>query len=166
MQWTAFPLHPETPPDGQSLEDLFAGRPINIPEMLTHLRNTAHQLGLPFGDRRMTYNSRRAQELGKWAENCGRGDAFHNAVFKAYFANGLNIAVDTVLMDIAQSVDLDPLEARTVIEQGQYRNAVDRDWQRSRHMGISAVPTFVINRQRLVGAQSYQDLTRFIQPEV
>ena len=166
MHWTAFPLHPETPPDGQSLEDLFAGRPINIPEMLAHLRNTAHQLGLPFGDRRMTYNSRRAQELGKWAENCGRGDAFHNAVFKAYFANGLNIAVDTVLMDIAQSVDLDPLEARTVIEQGQYRDAVDRDWQRSRHMGISAVPTFVINRQRLVGAQTYQDLTRFIQSEV
>ena len=166
MHWTAFPLHPETPPDGQSLEDLFAGRPINIPEMLTHLRHTARQLGLPFGDRRMTYNSRRAQELGKWAENCGRGDAFHNAVFKAYFANGLNIATDTVLMDIAQSVDLDPLEARTVIEQGQYRDAVDRDWQRSRHMGISAVPTFVINRQRLVGAQTYQDLTRFIQPEV
>jgi predicted DsbA family dithiol-disulfide isomerase len=134
--------------------------------MLAHLRNTAHQLGLPFGERRMTYNSRRAQELGKWAENCGRGDAFHNAVFKAYFANGLNIATDTVLMDIARSVDLDPLEARTVIEQGQYRDAVDRDWQRSRHIGISAVPTFVINRQRLIGAQTYQDLTRFIQFEV
>ena len=131
--------------------------------MLTHLRNTAHQLGLPFGDRRMTYNSRRAQELGKWAENRGRGDAFHKAVFEAYFANGLNIAVDTVLMDIAQSVNLDPLEARTVIELGQYRDAVDRDWQRSRHMGISAVPTFAINQRQLVGARTYQDLTRFIQ---
>jgi predicted DsbA family dithiol-disulfide isomerase len=166
VHWTAFPLHPETPPDGQSLEDLFAGRPINIPEMLAHLRNTAHQLGLPFGDRHMTYNSRRAQELGKWAENGGRGDAFHNAVFKAYFANGLNIATDTVLMDIAQSVGLDSQEARTVIEQGQYRDAVDRDWQRSRNMGITAVPTFVMNQQRLVGAQTYQDLTRFIQSEI
>ena len=166
MHWTAFPLHPETPPDGQSLEDLFAGRPINIPEMLAHLRNTAHQLGLPFGDRHMTYNSRRAQELGKWAENGGRGDAFHNAVFKAYFANGLNIATDTVLMDIAQSVGLDSQEARTVIEQGQYRDAVDRDWQRSRNMGITAVPTFVMNQQRLVGAQTHQDLTRFIQSEI
>lgn len=166
MRWTAFPLHPETPPDGRSLEDLFAGRPINIPEMLTHLRHTARQLGLPFGDRRMTYNSRRAQELGKWAENCGRGDAFHNAVFRAYFATGLNIATDTVLMDIAQSVDLDPQEARTIIEKGQYREAVDRDWQRSRNMGITAVPTFVMNQQRLVGAQTYQDLTRFIQSEI
>jgi predicted DsbA family dithiol-disulfide isomerase len=163
VHWRAFPLHPETPPDGQSLEDLFAGRPINIPEMLAHLRKTADQLGLPFGDRQMTFNSRRAQELGKWAENCGRGDAFHNAVFRAYFANGLNIAADTVLMDIAQSVDLDPQEARIIIEGGQYREAVDRDWQRSRNMGITAVPTFVMNQQRLVGAQTYQDLTRFIQ---
>jgi len=166
VRWTAFPLHPETPEDGQSLEDLFAGRPINIPEMLTHLRNTAQQLGLPFGDRRMTFNSRRAQELGKWAENGGRGDAFHNAVFKAYFAHGLNIAADTVLMDLARSVDLDPQEARTVLEQGQYRDVVDRDWQRSRLMGITAVPTFVMNRQRLVGAQTYQDLARFIQSEI
>jgi predicted DsbA family dithiol-disulfide isomerase len=166
VHWTAFPLHPETPPDGQSLEDLFAGRPINIPEMLVHLRKTARQLGLPFGDRQMTFNSRRAQELGKWAENGGRGDTFHKAVFTAYFAHGLNIATDTVLMDIAQSVDLDPQEARTVIEQEQYREAVDRDWQRSRLMGITAVPTFVMNQQRLVGAQTYQDLTRFIQSEI
>ena len=134
--------------------------------MLTHLRHTALQLGLPFGDRQMTFNSRRAQELGKWAENCGRGNAFHNAVFKAYFAHGLNIAADKVLMDIAQSVDLDPQEARTVIEQGQYKDAVDRDWLRSRNMGITAVPTFVMNRQRLVGAQTYQDLTCFIQSEI
>jgi predicted DsbA family dithiol-disulfide isomerase len=69
-------------------------------------------------------------------------------------------------MGIAQSVDLDPQEARTVIEQGQYKDAVDRDWQRSRNMGITAVPTFVMNRQRLVGAQTYQDLTRFIQSEI
>ena len=70
------------------------------------------------------------------------------------------------LLGESAPADLDPLEARTVIEQGQYRDAVDRDWQRSRHMGISAVPTFVINRQRMVGAQAYQDLTRFIQSEV
>ena len=163
MRWTAFPLHPETPPDGRTLEDLFAGRPINIPEMLAHLRNTALHLGLPFGERQMTFNSRRAQEMGKWAEHCGRGDAFHKAVFTAYFADGLNLATIAVLMDIAQSVDLDPQDARTVIEQGQYKEAVDRDWQRSRSMGITAVPTFVMNQRKLVGAQTYQDLTRFIQ---
>jgi len=164
--WTAFPLHPETPEDGRSLKDLFAGRPINIQEMLAHLRKTADHLGLPFGDRQMTFNSRRAQELGKWAEDCGNGDAFHKATFKAYFADGLNLAHMPVLMDIAQSVDLDPNEAQTVLETQRYTAAVDRDWQRSRTLGITAVPTFVMNDHHLVGAQSYQDLTRFVQTNI
>ena len=163
MHWTAFPLHPETPEEGQSLEDLFAGRPVNIPEMLTHLRKTADQLGLPFGDRRMTYNSRRAQEVGKWAEACDKGDAFHMAAFKAYFGEGLNLAHIPVLRDIARCVDLDPDQVPTILEDQRYKAAVDRDWQRSRTMGITAVPTFVMTGRHLVGAQTYQELTRFVQ---
>ena len=49
------------------MENLFAGRPVDIPGMLTRLRQVARELDLPFGDRTMTYNSRLAQELGKWA---------------------------------------------------------------------------------------------------
>ncbi len=61
INWTAFPLHPETPQEGRTLEELFAGRPINIEEMVAHLRNVAAELGLPFGNRDKTYNSRLAQ---------------------------------------------------------------------------------------------------------
>ena len=63
----------------------------------------------------MTYNSRRAQELGKWAETKGCGDAFHNAVFRAYFADGRNIADENILGDIAHTVGLNANEARVVI---------------------------------------------------
>ena len=91
IRWTAFPLHPETPPEGRTLEDLFAGRPFNIDGMLAHMKNVAEGLGLPFGNREKTYNSRMAQELGKWAESLGRGDEFHHAIFRAYFAEGRNI---------------------------------------------------------------------------
>ncbi|MCP4688650.1 MAG: hypothetical protein GY859_11410, partial [Desulfobacterales bacterium] len=67
VQWTAFPLHPETPMEGVRLEDLFAGQPVDIPAMISRLRETAADLGLPFGSRGKSYNSRLAQELGKWA---------------------------------------------------------------------------------------------------
>ena len=133
--------------------------------MLAHLRQTADRLNLPFGDRRMTFNSRRAQELGKWAEQSGRGDAFHQAVLETYFADGRNIAQRTVLEEIARAVGLDPDEARRVLTEGRFKNAVDRDWQRSRSKGVTAVPTFVINDRRLVGARSYSDLTRFVFPD-
>ena len=130
--------------------------------MLAHLKKTADQLGLPFGKRHMTFNSRRAQELGKWAEQRGLEDAFHRAVFEAYFSEGRNIAQLTVLLEIVNAIGGDPGEARTALEDGRFSAAVDQDWQRSRTMGITAVPTFVTNGRRLVGAQSYQDLARFI----
>ncbi len=121
--------------------------------MLARLRHVADELGLPFGDRKMTFNSRLAQELGKWAEDQGRGEAFHQAAFLAYFQHGENIARHAVLLKICAAAGLDPAAARTVLDRRAYREAVDRDWQRSRQLGITAVPTFVIDNQRLVGAQ-------------
>lgn len=162
VQWLAFPLHPETPPEGRSLKDLFAGRNIDIPQMLSHLEQVAHRLALPFGARRMTYNSRRAQELGKWAEQMGKGDAFHDAVFRAYFAQGYNIFDMDTLADIVDSIGLDRKAIRDVIDSGAFKAAVDRDWARAYQSGITAVPTFIIGGQTLVGAQPYDVLEKIV----
>jgi predicted DsbA family dithiol-disulfide isomerase len=156
------PLHPETPEAGQTLEALFSGRPVDIPGMLARLKRVARELDLPFGDRKMTFNSRLAQELGKWAEDLGHGDAFHNAVFRAYFQRGENIARKPALLQICSSVGLDPLAAEEVLDQRSYRKAVDEDWRRSQQMGITAVPTFVLDDQRLVGSQSYAALEAMV----
>jgi len=158
----AFPLHPETPEEGRTLEELFAGRPFNIPEMLAHLKTVADSEGLPFGKRAKTYNSRLTQELAKWAEEQGKGDVFHQAAFRAYFADGKNIAKMENLLDIAASVSLDPNEARRIIEEKTYREAVDTDWQNAHRLGIRAAPTFLLGNRRLVGAQSYQALKQFV----
>ncbi len=162
VQWIAFPLHPETPEQGQTLEQLFAGRGVDIPQMLAHLKHTADDLGLPFGTRTMTFNSRKAQELGKWAEAQGRGDAFHLAAFRAYFADGLNIAQLEVLVDLASNVGLEGAAVSTILDEGRYAQAVDTDWELSRRVGITAVPTFIYNGQALVGAQSYESLEHLV----
>ena len=123
------------------------------------MKKVAHAEGLPFGDRRKTYNSRLAQELGKWAEDQGRGDAFHQAAFQAYFADGKNIARAEILLDIVASVELDPVAARRVISQRTYGEAVDADWRRARQLGITAVPTFLCGERRLVGGTALSGLT-------
>ena len=89
MQWRAFPLHPDTPQEGLSLEKLFANYPVDVNQIMRRLKTRAAELGLPLGERKKTYNSRLAQELGIWAESKDRGDAFHMAVFKAYFVADL-----------------------------------------------------------------------------
>jgi predicted DsbA family dithiol-disulfide isomerase len=163
IQWIAFPLHPETPPQGRSLEELFSGRYVDIPQMLARLKQTAEHVGLPFGDRKMTYNSRLAQELGKWAEKKGSGDAFHDAVFRAYFADGRNIAEEKTLVDVVQAVGLDANEARKALAERTFKAAVDSDWFRAYESKVTAVPTFLINGQSLVGAQPYNVLANFMQ---
>jgi len=163
VTWTAFPLHPETPDEGQTLEDLFAGQSMDIPRMIAYLRKTASGLGLPFGDRDFTYNSRKAQELGKWAEALGQGDRFHHAAFSAYFSDGKNIADLYVLADIADSAGLPGNEVANIIESGRFSLAVDKDWQRSKDLGIRVVPTFRRQGRKLEGAKSYEALLRFVQ---
>lgn len=97
-----------------------------------------------------------------WAASEGRGEAFHLATFKAYFALGLNIGSTNVLLEIARAVGLPETEAARVLTDRLYKEQVDRDWQESRIKGITAVPTFAMGQHRLVGAQSYQDLVEMV----
>jgi predicted DsbA family dithiol-disulfide isomerase len=145
-----------------TLDELFAGRPINVDQVLQHLNKVAAELGLPFGERKKTYNSRMAQELGKLAEQNGYGEGYHMAVFKAYFVDGLNIGLDSILLELGKSVGLSHVHIRDALENRSYKAAVDKDWNRSYQMGVTAVPTFVINGMSLVGAQPYEKLVQLV----
>jgi predicted DsbA family dithiol-disulfide isomerase len=161
-RWIAFPLHPETPEEGLTLEELFSGRSINIKKIMSHLKQVAEEVGLPLSEREKTYNSRLAQELAKWAEREGRGDPYHEAVFRAYFVGGRNIGKIDELVDVAKSIGLSEEEARSVLELRAYQEAVDSDWRRSRALGVTAVPTFVVDHQAVIGFQSYEVLEQFL----
>lgn len=158
VKFTQFPLHPETPQEGLTLQQLFAGRNIDIAASQARIKQLAVAEGLPYGDRTMTYNSRRAQELAKWAESQPGGDAIHDALFRAYFVDGVNIAVTDNLVEIVERHGLDGGQAREVLAAHLMREAVDADWQRSRELGVTGVPTFVVGDRGVVGAQSYEVL--------
>lgn len=118
--------------------------------------------GLPYGDRRRTFNSRLAQELGKYADERGLPQ-IHDALYRAYFVEGLNLAQPDVLLKVAAQVGIPLEEARRVLEQRTMRAAVDADWARSRSLGVTGVPTFVIDGQGVVGAQPYDVLRELVE---
>ena len=95
---------------------MFAGRPVDIKQVLANLNRTARDLGLPFGKRERTFNSRLAQELGKLAEKQGYGEQFHMAAFRAYFVDGLNIGLQSTLVDLGVSVGLSEGQVLEVLE--------------------------------------------------
>ena len=162
VQWVHFPLHPDTPPEGKSLQALFAGRGYDIPKMQAQMRERMAAEGLPYGNRTMTYNSRLAQELGSWADSQPGGEAIHDALFRAYFVDGKNIGDPEILVSVAESVGLDARQAREVIEKRTHKAAIDADWEKSRRYGVTGVPTFVIGSQGVVGAQPYEVLEELV----
>ena len=118
--------------------------------------------GLPYASRTHTYNSRRAQELASWADSQSGFEAIHTRLYRSYFADGQNIGDPDVLVEVAVSVGLPAREARNVIEQGLFKEAVDQDWQKARRYGVTGVPTFVSGRQGAVGAQPYDVLEKLL----
>jgi predicted DsbA family dithiol-disulfide isomerase len=162
VRWVHFPLHPETPAEGRSLADLFAGRNYHVPKMQAQMRARMAAEGLPYGERKMTFNSRLAQELGKWADTQPGGEAIHDALFRAYFVNGRNIGDPAVLLDIVKAIGLSSEEAGKVLSERTYKDAVDADWKKAADYGVTGVPTFVVGNQGVVGAQPYEALEQLV----
>ena len=120
--------------------------------------------GLPFNaERSMSYNSRLAQELAKWAETKGKAEEMTDSLFRAYFVDAKNIGKTEVLAKIAQENDLPADEATDVLLSRSFKDAVDDDWRRCAAFGVNAVPTFLAGRYLMVGAQPYEELERLIQ---
>lgn len=158
VEFTQFPLHPETPPEGLTLEQLFSGRSFDLEAAQARLSTMMAEEGLPYGERSHTYNSRLAQELAKWAELQPGGETIHDALFRAYFVDGTNLAQVDKLVEIAGSVGLAEVEAHEVLESRSLAASVDADWNRAAALGVTAVPTFVIDGRGVVVAQPYEVL--------
>lgn len=158
-----FPLHPETPQEGRSLEELFAGRNVDMEAMYTRMKGLMDEEGLPYGKRSHTYNSRLAQELGKWADTQPGGEAIHDALYRAYFVDAVNVGDVDALLTIAVDVGLDVYAAREVLQSRSFSDAVDADWDLSRRYRVTGVPTFVAAQKAVVGAQPYEVLENFLQ---
>ena len=162
VEWVHFPLHPDTPAEGRALADLFAGRNVDAQAMQAQMKARMAAEGLPYGERAMTYNSRLAQELGKWADTQPGGEAIHDALFRAYFVEARDISQPAVLLDIVRHVGLSADGAREVLEKRTFKDAVDADWKLSREYGVTGVPTFVAGRYGVVGAQPYEALEQLV----
>lgn len=144
------------------MEKLFLERGADPTEIQSRLEQAARAEGLPFGKREKTYNSRLAQELGKWAESKGKGEKFHDALFHTCLVEGLNISKVSVLVEVARSLGLPREEAAEVLETSAFKKSVDLDWTRSRMMRVTAIPTLVINEGFLIGAQPYERMAQFM----
>src|SRR6202521_2005812 len=144
------------------MAQVYAGRNVDPEANYLRMKGLMDAEGLPYGRGTHTYKSRPAQELGKWADTQPAGAAIHDALYKAYFVEARNIGDPDILVEIARSVGLPANEARAVLTERRFKDAVDADWAKSRQWGVTGVPTFVAARYGVGGAQPYEVLEQLL----
>jgi predicted DsbA family dithiol-disulfide isomerase len=83
---------------------------------------------------------------------------FHKVVFRKVYADGQDISKWDVLRSAAaEEVGLDADDMQTVVDGGKYTAQVAEQVRWAQQIGVSGVPTYVINdRYAIVGAQPYE----------
>ena len=164
MKYIHFPLHPDTPDEGRTLQEMFGSGPEDIQAKNDRMRGLMADEDLPYNDRSHTYNSRLAQELGIWAEETQpNAEAYHMAVYKAYFVDNRNVGDPEVLLDIVKASKLDLDAAKDILDNRTFKDKVDTDWNKSREYGVTGVPTFVAGGKGCVGAQPYEAIASMLE---
>ena len=159
IEWHPFQLNPDMPREGADrrsyLEAKFGGKDKAV-AAYARVTEVAAQAGLTFNFEAMerTPNTLDAHRLIHWAGIEGRQSAVVNALFRGYFTEGRDIGNPEVLSDIADSAGMDAaLVARLLASDADIGDIRARD-SHSREMGISAVPTFIVDHRHAVpGAQ-------------
>jgi predicted DsbA family dithiol-disulfide isomerase len=124
--------------------------------------------GLVYRTRSHWYNSVLAHQAALWADEHGDGEEFRRRVYRAYFADLLNIGSIDVLAELASDLGMPAHQLREALEQGRYRDEVDRQFQNARDAGITGVPAYIAGRYLMVGAQPvevYRELIETVQAD-
>ena len=155
VEWRPFYLRPDTPPEGMELPDYIKQARMNGSE--ERLRSMANSYGMEFRSTERIYNTRLAHEATEYAREHGKAIEFHKIVFRLVYAEGKDPSQWDVLRSAAQEAGLDDEAMQRDVEGGRYTESVNQQVQQAYQIGVSGVPTYVINdRYALVGAQPYE----------
>ena len=153
-EWRPFYLYWDTPPEGRELSEHIKQARAGGSEV--RLSRIAGSYGMPFASTQRIYNTRLAHEATEYARGHGKANEFHRVVFRKVYADGLDINRWDVLRESAREAGLDADEMQRQVEGGSYRAEVETQVKQAYQMGVSGVPTHVINdRYAIVGAQPY-----------
>lgn len=159
VQWLPFELNPGLPESGVEREAYLArkfGHRQRVHAMQAQLRELGSSLGLDFHFERAVRmpNTRLSHELLQFALAAGRQDEVGEALFKAYFEDGVDIGDRARLVEVGATAQLDAKDLEHALTSRRHLSEVEALERQAHEWGISGVPTFIFDRNYAVsGAQ-------------
>jgi protein-disulfide isomerase len=106
--------------------------------------------------------SRRAAEAASCAGAQDRFWEYHDLLYAQQHGENSGFLSADTLKRLASQLALDRGAFDACLDGGVYRAAVDADFQEVRRLGLNATPSFLVNGQRIVGAQSFSTFAAVI----
>jgi len=160
VTWKSFQLNPDmvTNPSiniHQYLADAKGWQLDYAKQLNQQVTEMAESVGLTYDfDRAVVANSFDAHRLIQLAKQYHLGDAAEEALFKAYFIEGKNIADHGTLIILGALIGLNADVVQHMLSTNKFADAVQGDILEAQELGIRGVPFFVINNKYAVsGAQ-------------
>ena len=125
-----------------------------------HLEQMAREEGLDMSRPPFRSNSHLAMVADLFARDAGRQEPYHSNMFKAYWQEHRNIGLREVVLEVAAESGLDTAELAKALDEGRYEAEMATVYDECGQYGINGVPTFIIGRYMVVGAQPYEMLER------
>jgi predicted DsbA family dithiol-disulfide isomerase len=168
LLWRPFLLNPDIPPGGVSRAE-FVARKFGGEDRARRLHNALTELGrsegisFRFDLMGRVPSSITAHRLVRYAVREGLGEMMVEALFHAYFADGVDIGDPERLALLARRVGLDGRAAFAFLRTAEEAEAVHTENLRAHRLGINGVPCFIIaGQQAIAGAQEPEVLERLL----
>src|SRR5258707_10079104 len=148
--WHPFQLNPEIPREGLNRK-MYRSKKFGSWErsqaMDAQVTAAGKSVGIEFRYDLQTHtpNTFDSHRLVWLAGASGAQDSVVEALFRAYFCEGVNFADQRKLIEVGVSAGMDAAELKRFLVGKDGASAVREEEQRARMLGISGVPLYVIN---------------------
>jgi predicted DsbA family dithiol-disulfide isomerase len=159
IHWRPFLLNPDMPRAGMSRAD-YVVRKFGAEDRSRRLFASIAEIGrseaimFRFDRIRRTPSSVDAHRLVRFAAGLGRAEVVADALFTAYFTDGMDIGELDVLVAVGRQCGLEPVETRAYLLSDAAIEQIHGDNLRSHRIGINGAPCFIVGRRHAIaGAQ-------------
>ena len=149
IDYRAFFLRPDLPVEGIPRPEKY-----NNPD--SPVQRAAEEAGIKMTRPAIVPYTRLALEATESAKMMGVGELFHEATYKAYWEDGVDLGKIETLKKIAEDLGVDWNRMSKDIENRVYKDEVESQYEQALQVGVTGIPAYVIGKYFFTGAQPYE----------
>jgi predicted DsbA family dithiol-disulfide isomerase len=159
VEYFPFELNPHMPEEGADFKEYLCrkyGSEAKYYELTEHIKRTAALEGLNFSleSQKKSPNTRNAHRMILLAREDGKQSEVADALFRAYFIEGVDLTKIENLVSIAADAGLDADRVELLLNSNTGKLEIEMAEKELSDLGITSVPLFIIeNRIAISGAQ-------------